>query len=141
VNAAFALDPWAIATQPRALTRTDLIDLAAKAVSGYSPEREWTDDDTSPLVSFSTRSHKDGMVELATEVLDAAYPVVSTAAEIEALRASGHAVIVSAEGVEWRRDQHGVEWVRLGKNERLVRASSEQLAINGPWTVVWRGES
>lgn len=62
---------------------------------------------------------------------------VETADELEALRAAGHAVIVNDEGVEWRRDRHGLEWVRLGQNERLVRASSQQLAVNGPWTVVW----
>ena len=55
------------------------------------------------------------------------------------LRTSSRVLVVDPEGKEWRNAEHIVEgWVRLGENYRLVRASSKQLAVNGPYTVAYQ---
>lgn len=133
MNAAVQLDPWFTGTnEPTFVTHDDRITAGIKAMNGA-----W---------------HRTAQDQMVSEILDAAYPIVITADEIEDLPAG--TVIISETGNVYKRspfvakpsrtsggDVGGREvWEKPGANEsgsKIHRLSSQQLAVGGvAWTVV-----
>ena len=145
-------DPWSTpdnplgsqAPKPIWTTRADLIEAGALAAGSTDA---WEPAHLAPIVpEFGDTSHRDILVDLATDVLDAAYPQVTTAEEIEAL--GWMTVLVNDQGhvrqrtiaPDNRLDHGGKPWSQPGADggRHRVGWSSAELAVSGPWTVVHR---
>ena len=148
-------DPWSTpdnplgsqAPQPSYLARADLVEAGALAVAMTDA---WAPGDVEPIApEFGDTSHRDVMVDLAAEVLAAAYPQVTTAEEIDAL--AWRTVLINDQGHVQQRvvapdnrlDHGGKPWSKPGgeMGRHRVGWTSAELAASGPWTVVFRGQS
>jgi hypothetical protein len=143
-----AIDPWNFGPpEPRALTRDDRVLAAAHAIFDAVP---FPSDITPAPWDEMPDFVRDGYVGDACAALDAAYPLVESAEEIDALPAG--TVIISEGGSVYRRALTGgldrvngadvgtlEVWEQPGEREtgrKVRRVRSSALAVSGPWTVV-----
>jgi hypothetical protein len=145
-----AIDPWNFGpSEPRTVTRDDRVLAAARAIFDAVP---FPSDITPVPWEEMPDFVRDGYVGDACAALDAAYPLVESAEEIDALP-PGTVIINEAGRVYQRilaggyRHVGGVPvgtlevWEQPGEREsgrKVRRVTSATLAASGPWTVVHR---
>jgi hypothetical protein len=141
-------DPWNFGPpEPRTVTRDDRVLAAAHAIFDAVPFP--SDMDPVPWEE-SHYSVRQGYTADACAALDAAYPLVESAEEIDALPAA--TVIINEAGRVYQRILAGgyrqvggvpvgtlEVWEQPGEREtgrKVRRVTSATLAASGPWTVV-----